>query len=115
MYQTYKKIQIKNQKKVWPILQLSEINTFKYIGRRDSGGCIKEALKIKLSDGLEISMMQQNNQMNKVRGNITSGEICVFQLLAWLADLNIMLKSVSLLVMVTLQKKDMLSLCGTGV
>ena len=32
--------------------------------------------------------------MNIVRGNMTSGEIWVFQLLAWLADFNIMLKLV---------------------
>ena len=44
-------------------------------------------------------------------------EICLFQLLAWLADLTIMLKSVSqvnqefLLARVSLQEKDISSLC----
>ena len=53
-----------------------------------------EALKTELLDRLDIRMVQRNNQVNLVRGNMTSGELCVLQLLALLTDLNIMLKSV---------------------
>ena len=76
-----------------------------------------EALQIELLDRLDIRMLQQHNQRNKVRGNKTSGEICLFQLLAWLADQNIMMNLVSqtnkesLLAMVSLQEKDMSSWC----